>query len=258
MLPVPNFKFRVLDVLPPEKRRLGGIFFLIILVHFGIFFLIRVQYPRQDEMSSRRATVSLLSEIAAGPEAYQRMTFWNALRDPSLLLVPPKLRVEEAHPFHPHFQSGSTSETITVGSGRDLDFLSGNWDDTAKRAEEAIKAPLLGFSYPEIIIPPLQAETRVVLGKRLQARFKGAMPTLPKARVSLLNEAGVTMLSVGLKPDGIERFVLVEESCGSVAVDAMAVDLFRKLPFSISESKKLEWGTATIYWVFESSEEKKQ
>jgi hypothetical protein len=242
------------EVLPPEKRRLGLIVFVSILAHTAAFFVVRVTYPPLEIKPQPRLRATLQSPETTGAGKAASMAFWNDIQDPSLLILPRGALLgkdSDVREVKPRLGVGTRgSGTVpTVALAGDPEFLPTELSPLTERAQAALEPEIRHYQFPPSAAPSEQA-TQIVLDPALEADLGGPLPVLASPEASLLSDAGVTMIRLGVGADGRVRYLLVEESGGRAAIDDLAVQGLQRLVFKPKDGTRLRWGRVLVSWRF--------
>ena len=244
------------DVVPPEKRRLGLFLLLVGLLHVAAFSFIQITYPQPPIRTASRVHVTLTETLSQAPVNRTSLRFWYALEDPSLLIRPRDPVIDTAKieitPIKHDSIPAAQPVTLPVRDDK-ISFLPDGLPSLTERAGAMMEPPRQIFAYADSKTSTAKPTTTLSLDPALSARAITPLPTLPKQASSLLTEAGATILRVGVNPDGRVAHVLVEQSCGKAAVDAVALQALRKTHFqpATGVNPGLVWGQVTVYWQFE-------
>lgn len=244
------------DAVPPEKRRLGLFLLIAGLAHLIAFNLIRINYPQPAIHNTSHVHVTLAEAASTSLTAANRgsLRFWYALQDPSMLIRLRDPLVDTAKiEMSPLGVAGETKPNTTTALRNDkIAFLPDGLPALNDRAATMIEAPHQTFTYPNLPASANKtAPSEVTFDPTLASRVIVPAPTLPRQSSSLLTEAGVTTLRLGVDRNGHVAHALIDQSCGKASVDAVALQALRKTRFEAAPDQDLVWGQVTVYWQFE-------
>lgn len=241
------------DILPPEKRRLGLIVLLVFGAHIAAFFGVRIVYPERLEPHPVTVQVSLLN-ANGNSTASQDFRFWGQLQDPSMIMldrgpiVDPQQKQVDLKPIFDSDQGGLPTALAIMS---DVDFLPAGLQPLNQRAAESLAPALQTYEPALSTTPGAQRASQVEFDPSIRGRLNGSLPALPSPTASLLSEAGLTVIRLGIDGQGNVVHLLVEESCGKSSIDDQAIAFLRSVRF-LPDTADLAWGKATFYWNFQA------
>ncbi|SDU29751.1 hypothetical protein SAMN05444156_3142 [Verrucomicrobium sp. GAS474] len=275
-----HFLGEALEAVPEERRRLGILILLVLVLHGAGFLALRVAYPESSPViSPSRQRLMIYSPAPGGSRmpTVADIGFWSRIDDPSLVVFPPDVTTlpEEARGGSARYHPSGETDATAAGAGEkpgwgggptpsapqalvalepDVRLLPDTLPPLAQRAADAlaVAGPKQVFRYNFSPFTPAAPGTSV----RWDGAFASRAPAkwvLPGVTSDLLPEAGVTVLRLAVDGEGKVSHVLVEESCGNSETDLTAVLSARRLrfaPVSGDAPAPLAWGNATVYWRF--------
>ncbi len=242
---------RIFQLVPEAKRRLGLIVFIVAFIHFLLFFFLEIHYPTTHGSAVRRTEVFLSSPALMGVETWNSTVFWNQMRDPSTLLRQSLIPQESSKLIHPVFETISNSHLPLLPVGSEAEVQNEEQLPLDRKAFEKMVLVPKNFVF-SVNSPNTNPSTQVLYSKNLESRMNKSVTVWPSVTVNLLNESRVTTIRIGISAEGAVLHTLIEESSGSNEVDQIALQEIRKKTFQPRAGQGIEWGSATIFWVFNS------
>lgn len=244
------------DAVPPEKRRLGLFLLFALSLHLMAFYFIRVVYPQPGFHSTPRIHVTLASVDGMLSNNRANLQFWYSIEDPSLLIRPQGALVDSAKieitPIRRVETDSTQAATPPPLREQAIAFLPDGLPPLTDRASAMLETPREVFAYASVsATTTAKPQTTLYLDPTLTARLRGTVPFLPSQSAGLLTDSGVTVLRVGVNGEGRVAHVLIDQSSGKSAVDALAVQALRQTRFEPDAKQALLWGQVTVYWQFE-------
>lgn len=233
-------------VFPPEKRWLGIIVSGSLGLHVAALLLLDVRWPEGSRFPLRPQQATLMTMATGWGSGRQSEAYdWMRWHDPSVIAIPrsPLPEPPGMKDMRPRQESWELPESLRQRSAlmpEEREFSLAEeireWD-RMRRARPS--------SLPVVAPSPLSG-SRVELEGALQEREVVKQVPMPRPQTS--ESLKVTVLMVGVRPDGGVDSVFVEKSSLDSSVDQMGVQVMKKWRFAPSESAATTFGRATIYW----------
>ncbi|MEO0453275.1 MAG: hypothetical protein AAFY98_03955 [Verrucomicrobiota bacterium] len=240
------------QVMPAEKRWLGVIICGSLLLHLLGLFIFDVRQPDAGIIPLRPRQASLMVP-GAGWSGLMQIDhhLWLQWQDPSAIAMPrsplpdvPKLKESLSQNLEWKLPEEIQSpEEIILGKGESLE----------RSLEEALKPARATPEFSPVTTPPALSGSSVEFQGTLKQREVVSEGKLPRPSTS--ESLQVTILMVGVRPDGRVDSVFVEESCRDASIDQLGSRAIRSWRFEKTpESSGIQFGRAVIYWDFKAQE----
>lgn len=248
-------------LIPEEKRFLGWLIFLSLLVHISAFFLFKSEtsYSKPVPVFQPRVTLMRPVETSIGGVT----SGWVNLLDPSVIALPlSQLSDEEFKKDVSRLQKIWPVQfpvSLLAPAAVKTTYLPITLEELPKRAEASLSLPAPKPMPVPVEAPPSLSGTAVQFSGDLAKREEVKHDALPQPTSPLALRPSVLRLAVD--DQGVVVYVFLDESSGDSAIDLQAVKALRNWRFAPlkgakPDSDKLQWGRATVFWDIQSPSQK--
>jgi len=233
-------------VFPAEKRWLGVVIVSSLGVHVLVMLLFDVRWPSASRFPVRAEQATLIlsggSWSGVGAESLEPWLRW---RDPSVIAMPrsPLPDVPLMEELQPVADRWSLPDEV---AGFDPLVDTDGRDTLNEEVAEALLPDRASPEFVPVVAPPPLSGTRVQWHGALGEREVVKRTELPRPETT--ESLKVTVVMVGVRPDGGVDSVFVEESSMDSSVDADGVRALRQWRFAPVDETGITYGQATIYW----------
>jgi TonB family protein len=233
-------------VFPPEKRWLGLVIVGSLALHVMGMVLLDVRWPEGSRFPVRPRQATLMSSaVGWSGGTREGLELWMRWRDPSVIAIPrsPLPDPPQMADMRPRPESWELPESL----GQAAPLMPEERDHSLR--EEIREWNLLRRAKPSslpVVAPSPLSGSRVKFQGSLAEREVIKRVPLPRPQTS--ESLKVTVLLLGVRPDGGVDSVFVEESSLDSSVDQKGIEALKQWRFAPTEASGNEFGRVIVYW----------